>query len=161
MTPIRSIVESLQSHLENKLGGTWNGRPLRVFNFFSQGSTGGIRIESGTNENPDKGITTRRFVVGRVFPIVDDDHLEANILAVELAETMQATIDSWSRCAQVRLVGNFRTDCVKAPLNEVCFEPRPTDRDVTTTTTRSPIVTPAEVTAAYAYVSIVFFDVSY
>lgn len=161
MSKIRQLIFSLAELLERRYGGEWNGKPLKLFNFYAAGNQNGIRVGSGTIGNTD-GTVIRSVTVGRVFPIMDTDHLEANIQAIELAEDIANTIGAWGDCTPaVRDTRNFVTDWAKAPLSEVAYEPRPTDRAVATTTTRSPIVTPAEVTPAFAAVILVTFDVVY
>ena len=152
----------MQQFLEVKFPGEWNGRPLKLFSFFSQGNQGGIRIGRGAIADIDQGFRTRRVDIGRVFPIMDADHYEANILALELAEAIEAAVHAWAECSPlVRDVSDFTSDWAKAPLSEVAYEPRPTDRPVSTSTDRSPIVTPAEVTPAFGAVAIVSFDLTY
>lgn len=161
-TSIRTIAKSLQAYLEQQYPGVWNGRPLKLYNFFSEGNQGGIRIGRGTIADLDLNLRSRSVTVGRVFPIMDTDHYEANILALELAESIEDAIGKWSECTpRVRDALNFVTEWAKAPLSQVAYEPRPTDRDIATTTDRVPIVTPAEVTPAFGAVAIVSFDLIY
>jgi hypothetical protein len=161
MSIIRRLTLSLAEVLEARYGGEWNGRPLKLFNFFATGNQNGLRLGAGTVDQDNK-ITTRSVSLGRVFPIMDTDHLEANLQAIELAEDIAETVRQWGYCTpEVRDTRNFVTDWAKAPLSEVAWEPRPTDRPVSTTTSRPPIVTPAEVTPAFGAVVLVTFDLIY
>jgi hypothetical protein len=118
MAKLRDICYSYKKHLEEKLDADYSSYRLTPYNFNSTGQQGGIRIEGSVDNG--KAITgeTVSMMVGRMFPVTDNDHFEARIVGYEVSGSIKRETISWGdRCAKgVSSVGNFSQD---APIIEL------------------------------------------
>lgn len=167
MSNIVKIWDSLSSFLSTQLGGEFNGKPLKPFNFFNSGAQGGIVFgEMDFNDKQKRG--TRQVSIGQMFPVYTrtgdvPDITEAYKLSLALSDKIALITKNWiEQCSSVGIVGvsGLTASGQVLPIDNVRSALKMTDSAATTTPTSLPM-TVQPLTASYYAIAVVKFELEY